>query len=48
MPRGSFAPAAEAIERGLLVAAGGALVVVALGGAVVLLAGRRALAGARA
>jgi hypothetical protein len=47
-PRATFSPAAEALERGLLVAAGIALVVVALGGAVVLLAGRRAFAGARA
>jgi hypothetical protein len=48
MPRGALAPAVEAVERGLLVAAGVALVIVALGGAVVLVAGRRALAGARA
>jgi hypothetical protein len=48
MPRGPFSPAAEALERGLLVPAGLALVVVALGGAVVLVASRRALAGARA
>jgi hypothetical protein len=48
MPRGSFSPAAEAIERGLLVAAGVALVLVALGGSVVLVASRHALAGARA
>jgi hypothetical protein len=48
MPRSSFSPAAEAIERGLLVVAGVALVLVALGGSVVLVASRRALAGAQA
>jgi len=48
MPRRPSSPAAEALERGLLVPAGVALVVVALGGAVVLVASRRALAGARA
>jgi hypothetical protein len=48
MPRRPSPPAAEALERGLLVTAGVALAVVALGGAVVLGASRRALAGARA
>ncbi len=48
MPRRPSSPAAEALERELLVPAGVALAVVALGGAVVLGASRRALAGARA